>query len=115
MALGNAQGHYLNTLLTAVGGNYGALRDYLMINGGMFQDIAKINAEAVRGIQPKISIWTNGEAADGSGAAPPSSAMKEVSGVYKMLPPLFQTVYDQTGMLPPPYMGTLTATKSTQT
>ncbi|XP_021282867.1 flotillin-like protein 4 [Herrania umbratica] len=107
MALAQAQGVYLRTLLEALGGNYGALRDYLMINGGMFQEIAKINAEAVRGLQPRISIWTNGgsEAMDGNG----SNALKEVAGVYRMLPPLFKTVHEQTGMLPPPWMGTLSA------
>lgn len=31
-----------------------------MINGGMFQEIAKINADGIRGFEPKISIWTNG-------------------------------------------------------
>ncbi|XP_021277251.1 flotillin-like protein 3 [Herrania umbratica] len=113
VALGKAQGLYLNTLLNALGGNYAALRDYMMINAGTFQDIAKINAEAVRGLNPKISIWTNGgEATDGTGASPAGgNAMKEVAGVYRMLPPLFQTVYDQTGMLPPPFMGTLSASK----
>lgn len=74
-----------------------------MINGGMFQEIAKINAEAVRGLEPKISFWTNGgEAGDGGGNA----AMKEVAGVYKMLPPLFKTVHEQTGVVPPSWMGT---------
>ncbi|KAK8589441.1 hypothetical protein V6N12_023838 [Hibiscus sabdariffa] len=110
MALAKAQGMYLSTLLEAVGGNYGVLRDYLMINAGMFQDIAKINAEAVRGLQPKISIWTNegGDAgADGTVAVSGATAMKEVAGVYRMLPPLFETVYDQTSMLPPSFMGTL--------
>lgn len=100
VALAQAQGTYLSTLLSAVGGNYVALRDYLMINGGMYQEIAKINSEAVRGLQPKISIWSNGssESADG---------MKDVAGVYKMLPPLFKTVHEQTGMLPPAWMGAL--------
>ncbi|KAK6249235.1 hypothetical protein QUC31_020800 [Theobroma cacao] len=113
VALGKAQGLYLHRLLNALGGNYAALRDYMMINAGTFQDIAKINAEAVRGLNPKISIWTNGgEATDGTGASPAGgNAMKEVAGVYRMLPPLFQTVYDQTGMLPPPFMGTLSASK----
>jgi len=60
VTLGNAQGVYVSTLLNALGNNYTALRDYLMINGGMFQEMAKINAEAVRGLEPKISIWTNG-------------------------------------------------------
>ncbi|KAM7467334.1 hypothetical protein LguiB_014896 [Lonicera macranthoides] len=106
LALGEAQGTYLKTLLTSLGGNYGALRDYLMIKNGMFKDIAQINAKAVNGLQPKISVWTTGGgdvAADGgSGGA---AAMKEVASVYRALPPLFQTVQEQTGMLPPPWMG----------
>ncbi|KEH44434.1 SPFH/band 7/PHB domain membrane-associated family protein [Medicago truncatula] len=106
VTLGNAQGAYVSTLLNALGNDYTALRDYLMINGGMFQEMAKINAEAVRGLEPKISIWTNG-GDNGGGIAEGSMGMKEVAGVYKMLPPLFKTVHEQTGMLPPAWMGTL--------
>ncbi|KAF9610798.1 hypothetical protein IFM89_024930 [Coptis chinensis] len=109
IALAQAQGTYLRTLLEALGGNYTTLRDYMMINGGVFQELAKINAGAVQGLQPKISIWTNGsggETVDGVGTS--SSALNQVGGVYKMLPPLFQTVHEQTGMLPPAWMGTLT-------
>ncbi|KAF9614235.1 hypothetical protein IFM89_016496 [Coptis chinensis] len=105
IALAQAQGTYLRTLLEALGGNYTALRDYMMINGGVFQELAKINAGAVQGLQPKISIWTNGsggETVDGVGTS--SSALNQVGGVYKMLPPLFQTVHEQTGMLPPAWM-----------
>jgi flotillin len=51
-----------------------------MINGGMYQEIATINAEAIRGLEPKISIWSNGGDTMGG--------MKEIAGVYKMLPPL---------------------------
>ncbi|KAK3000818.1 hypothetical protein RJ639_021589 [Escallonia herrerae] len=109
IALAEAQGAYLSTLLGALGGNYAALRDYMMINSGMFQEIAKINGEALRGLEPKISIWSNGsggEGLDGSGSG--GNAMKEVAGVYRMLPPLFKTVHEQTGMLPPTWMGSLT-------
>ncbi|XP_065848850.1 flotillin-like protein 4 [Euphorbia lathyris] len=104
IALAQAQGTYLQTLLTALGGNYGALRDFLMINGGMYQEIAKINAESIRGLQPKISIWSNGNGGDHEIN---DGGMKEIAGVYKMLPPLFKTVHEQTGMLPPPWMGSL--------
>ncbi|KAL8090010.1 hypothetical protein AgCh_039464 [Apium graveolens] len=101
VALAQAQGTYVSTLLKAVGGNYSELRDYLMINGGIYQEIAKINSEAVRGLQPKISIWSNGEnSGDGN-------SMKGIGEVYKMLPPLFKTVHEQTGMTPPAWMGTL--------
>ncbi|CAJ2643609.1 unnamed protein product [Trifolium pratense] len=109
MTLGQAQGVYVNTLFNALGGNYYALRDYLMINGGMYQEIAKINAEAIRGLEPKISIWSNG---GDSGGGITEGGMKEVAGVYKMLPPLFKTVHEQTGMLPPAWMGTFSDKKT---
>ncbi|KAJ3695726.1 hypothetical protein LUZ60_001103 [Juncus effusus] len=85
MALAKGQNNYLASLLQALGGDYNALRDYLMINGGMYQEIAKINADGVKGLQPKISVWTNGSESGEGGA------MKEVAGVYRMLPPLLQT------------------------
>lgn len=108
VALAQAQKLYLSSLLEALGGDYAALRDYLMINGGMYQDIARLNAEAVRGLQPKISVWTTG--GNSGDAAADGGAMKEVAGVYKMLPPLFKTVHEQTGMLPPAWMGKMADT-----
>ncbi|KAK4274396.1 hypothetical protein QN277_017622 [Acacia crassicarpa] len=107
MALGQAQATYLRTLLDSLGGDYVALRDYLMINGGVFQEMAKINGEAVRGLQPKISVWTTGAEGGHSSDGGAAVAMKEVAGVYKMLPPLFRTVQEQTGMQPPAWMGSL--------
>ncbi|KAK1295873.1 Flotillin-like protein 4 [Acorus calamus] len=108
IALAEAQGAYVRALLDSLGGNYAAFRDYLMIDRGMFQEVARINADAVRGLQPKISVWTNGggEAAEGGGGGG-GRAMKEIAGVYQMLPPLFKTVHEQTGMLPPAWMGTI--------
>lgn len=103
-ALAQAQGFYLKCLLNEVNGNYAALRDYMMINGGVFQEIAKINAEAVRGLQPKISVWSG---ANGGSEGGDAGKMNGVAGVYSMLPPLFQTVHEQTGMLPPAWLGTL--------
>ncbi|CAI0415242.1 unnamed protein product [Linum tenue] len=107
VALAKAQGAYLRTLLDALGGNYAALRDYLMIDGGMFQAMARINAEAVRGMQPKLSIWTTDDGMNGGGGGGSGGGMKEIAGVYKMLPPLLQTVEDQTGMRPPAWLATL--------
>ncbi|KAH6761427.1 SPFH/Band 7/PHB domain-containing membrane-associated protein family [Perilla frutescens var. frutescens] len=104
VAMAEAQAIYVRSLIEAVGGSYAAARDYLMISGGMYREIAEINAKALQGLQPKISIWTNGNEESG--------AMKEVAGVYKMLPPLFKTVHDQTGMAPPPWMGSFTHSNS---
>jgi len=107
ITLAQAQGTYVDTLLKSLGGNYMALRDYIMINNGMFQDIAKINGEAIKGLQPKISVWTNGgSGVEGSGGAG-AGALSEVANVYKTLPPLFATVQEQTGMVPPAWLGSL--------
>uniref|UniRef100_A0A452YGI7 Flotillin-like n=1 Tax=Aegilops tauschii subsp. strangulata TaxID=200361 RepID=A0A452YGI7_AEGTS len=110
--LGRAKTEYAASMLQALGGNYYALRDYLMIDGGMYTEMASINAGAVNGMQPKISIWSNGAGADGAAAnagkeAAGGSALQQVAGVYKMLPPLLSTVHEQTGMLPPAWMGAL--------
>ncbi|CAK9177971.1 unnamed protein product [Ilex paraguariensis] len=111
-ALAEAQGLYLHHLLKELKGNYSAARDYMMINTGMFQEIAKINAQAVNGLQPKISVWSGASGSsqyDGAGGA-----MKDVAGLYGMLPPLFKTVQEQTGMLPPTWLATLPDSNSSQ-
>ncbi|MCD9559944.1 hypothetical protein HAX54_018323 [Datura stramonium] len=64
VAFAEAQGIYIRTLLSALGGNYIALRDYLMIDKGIYKDIPKFNAEAIKGLQPKISIWSSGGASE---------------------------------------------------
>uniref|UniRef100_A0A453NGL4 Flotillin-like n=1 Tax=Aegilops tauschii subsp. strangulata TaxID=200361 RepID=A0A453NGL4_AEGTS len=109
-AMGEAQSVYLSSMLGALGGSYGALRDYLMISSGVYQEMARINADAIKGLEPKISVWSNGSASEGG-----DGAMKEMAGVYRMLPPLLTTVHEQTGMLPPAWMGTLKGGTSTST
>ncbi|KAK3004846.1 LOW QUALITY PROTEIN: hypothetical protein RJ639_018656 [Escallonia herrerae] len=102
VALAQAQGgSYLRELLAAVNGDYKGLRDFIMIDRGIPQEMARLNASAVQGLQPKISIWSGANGDQGGGA------MKDVAGVYKMLPPLFQTVHEQTGMQPPAWLGSL--------
>ncbi|MCL7041536.1 hypothetical protein MKW94_011129 [Papaver nudicaule] len=61
LAAAEAQEVYVKTLLQEFNGNYVELRDYMMIDGGMFQEVAKINESVVKGLEPKISIWTNGD------------------------------------------------------
>uniref|UniRef100_A0A8R7U2Z5 Flotillin-like n=1 Tax=Triticum urartu TaxID=4572 RepID=A0A8R7U2Z5_TRIUA len=59
--VGKAKADYVASMLAALGGDYRALRDYLMIDGGMYAEMARINASAVNGLQPKISVWSNGD------------------------------------------------------
>ena len=107
-AMGQAQSAYLSAMLGALGGSYVALRDYLMISSGVYQEMARINADAIKGLEPKISVWSSGASGEVGDASGGGGAMKEMAGVYKMLPPLLTTVHEQTGMLPPAWMGTLT-------
>jgi flotillin len=58
-------------------------------------------------MQPKISVWSNGAGAGAGGEAAAGGALQQMAGLYKMLPPLLSTVHEQTEMLPPAWMGTL--------
>lgn len=107
MAMADAQGTYLKTLLGAVNNDYSAMRDFLMINNGIYQEIAKTNALAIRDLQPKISVWNHGGAEQGMNGGGNGNTMNDIAGLYKMLPPVLDTVYEQTGMQPPAWIGTL--------
>ncbi|KAL5578277.1 hypothetical protein UlMin_019976 [Ulmus minor] len=90
------------------GNSYGAFRDYSMITNNTLVDIARTNAQAIHGLQPKISIWSQGNGTGGEHEeAVNGGGMKDIAGVYKMLPPLLDTVHEQTGMRPPAWLGSL--------
>lgn len=82
-----------------------------MINNGSYLEIAKINAIAVKDLNPKISVWNHGGEHGNSGGGS-GNAMKDIAGLYKMLPPVLDTVYEQSGMQPPAWIGTLAAAES---
>ncbi|PNY28368.1 Flotillin-like protein 3 [Tolypocladium capitatum] len=77
----------------AFGGPAGLLR-YVMIEKGTYVELAKANAAAIRGLEPKISVWNTGAA----GGADPAEALRNV---YQMLPPLMTTINEQTGITLP--------------
>ncbi|CAG9997109.1 unnamed protein product [Clonostachys byssicola] len=81
---------------TAFGGPEGLLK-WVMVEKGTYVDLAKANADAIRGMAPKISVWNTGAngGAGGTGQQDPAETMR---GVYQMLPPLMTTIHDQTGI-----------------
>ncbi|KAK4183356.1 hypothetical protein QBC35DRAFT_467363 [Podospora australis] len=96
MAMAEAYGK----MAEAFGGPQGLLQ-YLMIEKGTYVELAKANAEAIRGLQPKISIWNTGAeagAGEGGGAQNGTAAMRNI---YQMLPPLMTTINEQTGITLP--------------
>lgn len=71
---------------------------WMMIERDIFPQLAEANAKAIQGLQPKITNWTT--TSDGSGN-------NSITDILKLLPPLFTTIQDQTGIKPPNWMITM--------
>ncbi|KAI1488725.1 hypothetical protein F5X96DRAFT_680256 [Biscogniauxia mediterranea] len=88
----------------ALGGPAGLLQ-YMMIEKGTYVELAKANAAAVNGMQPKISVWNTGaEAGSGSGSTNGGAGQDSAAtmrNVYQLLPPLMSTIHEQTGITLP--------------
>ncbi len=54
-----AQANGIKMLQSAFQGDNSAVLNYIMLDRGIFQDLAKSNAAAVAGMQPKISVWNS--------------------------------------------------------
>ncbi|KAI5456610.1 hypothetical protein BGZ63DRAFT_428725 [Mariannaea sp. PMI_226] len=80
----------------AFGGPAGLLQ-YFMIEKGTYVDLAKANATAIKGLEPKITIWNTGNNGQGQGGDPADT----MRNVYQMLPPLMTTINEQTGITLP--------------
>ncbi|KAE8453168.1 hypothetical protein EG329_011235 [Mollisiaceae sp. DMI_Dod_QoI] len=87
-------------------GGPGGLIQYLMIEKGVYTDLAKANADAVRGLNPKMTIWNTGAQAGGErsvqgGEGASMGGMDSIRNMYQMLPPLMSTINEQTGIVLP--------------
>ncbi|KAL7943659.1 hypothetical protein V8C42DRAFT_328115 [Trichoderma barbatum] len=96
-------------LSVAFGGPAGLLQ-YMMIKEGTLVELAKANATAIRGLEPKISVWNTGNQ---GGESNPTDIVRNV---YQMLPPLMTTINEQTGItLPEWQFGRLNAAQGAMT
>ncbi|EEQ32037.1 flotillin domain-containing protein [Microsporum canis CBS 113480] len=84
-------------LADVLGGPQGLLQ-YMMIQNGTYEKLAKANGQAIHGLQPKISVWNTGSAEGGAGAADPTAPLRNL---MQCMPPLFSTIHEQTGIAPP--------------
>jgi flotillin len=100
LAILNAQGEGVNRLIESFGGSRDALIQYLMLDKGLYQQLADTNAKAIQGLNPKITIWQ-------TGSENGDSYTKPIADVLKMVPPLLTTIQDQTGISPPEWMAKL--------
>lgn len=56
-----AQSAGLDELVAAFNNNKNAALRYLMLEGGLLADLAKDNGEAMKGLNPKITVWKGDE------------------------------------------------------
>ncbi len=88
----NSQAEGLTNLLS-VNNNPDFLLKYLMIDGGVLERLSKTNADAIQGLNPKITHWTTS-----------NTNSNPINDIMKSLPPLVETIYDQTGIKPPQWI-----------
>jgi flotillin len=103
--------------LTRVRGSLGqgdqaaAALAYLMIERGVYEKLAAANAEAVRGMNPKITVWSTGDAGaaagsggGGGGGMAAANPLAAIANLYRALPPIATTIEEQTGIRPPTWL-----------
>ena len=86
--------------LGAVLGGPQGLMQYMMLQSNTYEKLAKANAQAINGLQPKISVWNTGAESAGDAAAP-------VRNILQSLPPLLSTIQEQTGIQPPGWLANM--------
>lgn len=85
----------MEKLLKTFGGDNTAMIQYLMISKGIYEKLAITNADGIKGLNPKITVWntnTNGNTADSN------DYTGVISNILKMLPPVLTTIHEQTGI-----------------
>ncbi|KAJ3325759.1 hypothetical protein HDV06_003529 [Boothiomyces sp. JEL0866] len=105
----NAQANGIKLLQQAFNGDNAATLQYIMLDRGIFQELAKSNADAVKGMEPKITVWNTGNEAGNQDAGKP------IRDIFQTLPPLMSIINDQTGINPPNWIGSLPQQPSNKT
>ena len=62
---------------------------YLMLQSNQFTQLAEINAKAINGLNPQITIWNTGNNEGG--------ATDIIRNIMQAVPPLLDTIQKQTG------------------
>ena len=90
----DAQSQGTQKLINSFAGDTKGLLSFLMIERGLYEKIAETSADAIRGLQPKITIWTHD----------PQIANNTISNLGKSIIPMLDTIKDQTGYSLPDWM-----------
>ena len=63
---------------------------YIMLQQGIYKDLAVANADAIKKMKPEMTIWTSGNDT--------SDAVKPIRELFQSLPPLLSNIHAQTGV-----------------
>ncbi|KAG6553373.1 hypothetical protein Mapa_005108 [Marchantia paleacea] len=95
--MAQAQADYVRSMMAAFNGNLHGFHDYMMVDRKVYQEMGQINADAIQGLQPKVSVWTTGS----KGSSVEGSA-QPIADIYMMIPPLLDTIREQTDVYSQP-------------
>lgn len=85
-----AQATAVEQMLKAFDGNAHMYVTWKALEDKLLEKLATCNAEAVRGLNPNVSVWNTG--------SQPGDAGKAITDLCQMIPPMFSTIEQQTGM-----------------
>ena len=91
-AIYNAQSKGVMDLISSFKEDSAALMQYMMLDRGTFEALAKTNATAIQNLKPSINIWQT------TSDPNTESYTKPIADIMKMIPPLVTTINDQTGI-----------------
>lgn len=86
-AIYEAKSEGLSKMIGTFNNNPSAFLAYNMMDKNIYQELAKSNADAIKGLNPKITVWTND----------PSNSMDPVKNLGKSIIPMMDIIENQTG------------------
>lgn len=95
-AVYEAQADGLQNVLKSAGNNSSLAQFYMALDKGLYPELAKHGAEAVKGMNPDIRVWNTG--------SNPSDPMKPIIQAVQSMSPLLQGIQDQGGVMLPDWM-----------
>jgi flotillin len=95
-----AQSDGIKLMQRAFHGDNAATLSYIMLEQGLHAELAKLNATAIEGLAPKITVWNTDGASKGT-----------IQELMQSLPPVISTIQNQTGIKPPAWMADVSGTK----
>jgi flotillin len=95
-----AQSNGIKLLQKAFKGDNHSTLGYIMLEQGLHAELAKLNAGAIEGLSPKITVWNTDGAEKGT-----------IQELLQTLPPALSTIQQHTGIKPPAWMATMASPK----